>query len=398
MFACSACLSPGSEYVCSCCHTRYCSLQCQETDWIENEHALVCSEWPYKDDDDDDDDSLPIGDEEWDDELSTVDNDDDDDTGYASIGALALPTQPPALDNSYKKRRFYLASVALMKRLRKDDFFAWMCVQSYKTSPIINAILFKVNGNFTKFDETFMGVGAEKARAAAALKREKDPYSIFGTFFATALAQAVEIGRPLIGPRSGRPITTKKALMEQFPQMRRPLTMRSKAAFTRLYIQTLERLIYSIPRTPKRSEGKSVHGFRGYTPIGLANTLTLRPSEMRVGQEITNWGFMSVSLDYRVSTLFVGKKTNPGCCFLDVRIPSRFSALLISSDSSDRKFPADLTPWRQLEVLLPVGCVFRVVASTGENAWPLSTNEPGQIIYTPIAYLKLVRIAKKRTK
>lgn len=240
-----------------------------------------------------------------------------------------------------------------------------------------------------------MGVGQEKARAAAALKGERDKYSIYGTFFATALRQAVEIGRPLIGPKSRQPVTTKKALLQEFPQMRAPLKMKSKAAFTRLYIKTLEKLIFRIPRTPK---GRNIRGFRGYTPIGLPNTLTLRPSQMRIGQEITNWGFMSVSLDYRVSTLFVGRKTQPACCFLDVTIPPGFSAFLISSDSSDRDFPNDLTPWKQLEILLPVGCVFRVIQTTGEIPVTISTNDPGGLINTPVAYLQLVRIAKKRTK
>lgn len=153
----------------------------------------------------------------------------------------------------------------------------------------------------------------------------------------------------------------------------------------------------SIPRSPK-GQGREIRGFRGYAPIGLPNTLTLRPSQMQVGQEITNWGFMSISLDYRVSTLFVGKKTNPGCCFLDISVPSNFPAFLVSSDSSDRNFPEDLTPWKQLEILMPVGCVFRVMKTTGESPVPLNTNDPGGIVYTPIAYLTLVRIAKKRTK
>lgn len=254
----------------------------------------------------------------------------------------------------------------------------------------------KVNGDFTKFDERFMGIAAEKARTAEALKYDSDPYSIYGTFFATALWQAVEIGRPLIGPKTGQIVTTKQALLAEFPQMRRPLSMKSKAAFTRLYIKTLEKLIYKIPRSP--AGGRGVRGFRGYTPLGLMNTLTVRPSQMRVGQEITNWGFMSVSLDFRVSTLFVGKNTRPACCFLDVTIPPGFSTFLISSDSSDRDFPDDLTPWKQMEILLPVGCVFRVTSTTGEQTVRLSTNDPGQVIDTPIAYLQLVRIAKKRTK
>lgn len=125
MQSCSACLAPDAQYVCSCCHAPYCSQACQKTDWDNNEHSLVCEAWP--------DESL-CGQEEL---LP------DDGEGEELIEAMALPFQPPALDNSYKTRVFYKRSLAIMKSLRKDNFFAWMCVQSYKTSPIINAILFK---------------------------------------------------------------------------------------------------------------------------------------------------------------------------------------------------------------------------------------------------------------
>jgi hypothetical protein len=121
------------------CHTRYCSAQCQETDWIDNGHSLVCSEWPeYIEPDAAATAYIGSAIEA---ELAPLIS------SYGpmqEIGATMVPNQPPAIDNTFKQRRFYKASLAKMKSLPSTDFFSWMVIQSYKTSPNINAILFKV--------------------------------------------------------------------------------------------------------------------------------------------------------------------------------------------------------------------------------------------------------------
>ena len=45
---------------------------------------------------------------------------------------------------------------------------------------------------------------------------------------------------------------------------------------------------------------------------------------------------------------------------LEVVLPSTFPVFLISSAISDKSFPQDPTGYHQMEILLPVGCVFRV--------------------------------------
>lgn len=133
--ACTVCTQENARHVCSMCHTRYCSAKCQEQDWLHLGHSIVCSEWPEY--------SEPaeyIG--------SAIESDLDPlISSYGpiqEIGATMVPNQPPAIDNTFKQRRFYKASLAKMKSLPSTDFFAWMCIQSYKTSPNINVILFKV--------------------------------------------------------------------------------------------------------------------------------------------------------------------------------------------------------------------------------------------------------------
>lgn len=137
--ACTVCTLANARHVCSTCHTRYCSAKCQEKDWIDNGHSLVCSAWPEYTDDQTAT-TAHIGaviEAELDPLLSSY-------GPIQEIGATMVPNQPPAVDNTFKQRRFYKASVAKMKSLPSTDFFAWMCIQSYKTSPNINVILFKV--------------------------------------------------------------------------------------------------------------------------------------------------------------------------------------------------------------------------------------------------------------
>jgi hypothetical protein len=306
------------------------------------------------------------------------------------LGKIALPNQPEAKDTSFRKRGFYKMSVKKMKELKRKKSFTWFCLMSFKTSPLINHILFQVNGDLTKLDERFNGVVAAKIRVAKALKGERDPYSIFATFFKTALQQAVDIGQPLRDPWTRKPILKKRQLIAAFPWMRTPLTMKSKAAFVRCYIQALQGAIYSIEPL-----SNALQTWRGYSPLNIPGTMSMDPRYMKVGQELINWAFMSVSLDLRVSTLFM--KRNISCCMVTVIIPPRFRAFLISGDSGDKNYPTDITPWHQMEVLLPIGCVFRVEQTFYEPVLFETTN-PGERVYSYSATLRLIEIRPYKTK
>lgn len=302
------------------------------------------------------------------------------------IGALNLPNQPPAKDISFRKRGFYKASVKKMNNLFKEDLFAWLCIMSFKTSPVINYILFQVNGDLTKLDQTFNGVVAAKARVASATKYEKDRYSIFATFFKNMLKQALEIGRPLRHSKTRKVILKKRDFLSAFPSLRRLLSMRDKAEFVRIYVYTLQKTIYSIPKLKKR-----INAWRGYKPLNIANSMSLDVRKMRIGQEITNWAFMSVSLDSRVSTLFLDHKKT--CCMVTIIIPPGIPAFLISGDSGDPLFPKDITPWYQMEILLPVGCVFKVVELLPYKTLYETTNA-NEGLYSHTAVLMLTGIRK----
>jgi len=353
---CSYCLTPDAEWSCQCDMVYYCNTKCQEKDF--EFHREYCS---------------PIETESFD-----------------TIGKIVLPNQPPAKDISFRKRGFYKASVAKMRGLFRKDIFTWMCLMSFKTSPLINNILFQVKGDLTKLDQKYNGVVTGKPKTATMLKGERDPYSIFATFFKLALTQAVMLGRPLKNPKTGSVITKKRQLFEAFPSLRRPLTMRDKAAFVRLYVKALQNVIYSIPklRVPLQT-------WRGYKPLNIPDSMSLDVRSMRVGQEITNWAFMSVSLDSRVSTLFM----NPDavCCMVTIMIPAGFSAFLISGDSGDPNFPKDITPWYQMEVLLPVGCVFRV-AKLYPTAPLFDTTNRNEMVYSYMATLVLSGIRRIKTR
>ena len=371
---CDRCGSNGATCCCAQCkNVFYCNERCARSHWT-NVHANECMNVAHDFEND-----------QW--ECDNVQSNVD---VVLDIGALNLPNQPPAKDTSFRKRGFYKASVTKMKNLFRRDLFTWICIMSYKTSPIINHILFQVKGDLTKLDQRFNGVIEEKPGVAAAVDKGEDPYSIFGTFFKTMLDQAIELGRPLRNPKTNQSISTEPQLYAAFPSLRKLLTMRDKAAFVRLYARVLQNAIFSIPKLTTK-----LSAWRGYRPLDIPDSMAMDIRNMSVGQEITNWAFMSVSLDSRVSTLFMDQVKQ--CCMVSILIPASMHAFLISGDSGDDDYPKDITPWHQMEILLPVGCVFRLL-----DHYPYVTQyetvNRGKNVNSHTATIMLTRIRKIKTK
>jgi len=265
-----------------------------------------------------------------------------------------IPPQPKAIDKSFRERGFYKVSVKKLNYMRQNDIFAWMCIQSYMTSPFINTLLFKVQGDLTRFDQRFFDIGKEKPNIHQVYD-PLDPYNIFKTFFKSCLVRAKQLGKPLTNPRDkNKEILTQTDMIRAYPEMGFPLTMFDKAEFTRKYVLAIQNAIFTIPPLER-----PVYAWRGYAPINLPDTMAQDVRALYIGQEITNWAFMSISFDPRIASMFVKQELH--CCTLRIHIPPKFSAFMISSDSSDHNFPKNLTPWTEQEILLAVGCVFRVV-------------------------------------
>ena len=348
---CSHCLQPEAPWICPCHNTYYCNQKCQEADF--ETHQDMC---------------IPMRHE------------------LISIDAKVPFPQPPAQNTNYRNRGFYKASVKLMKSLKNENFFAYMCFMTYKVSPFINFLLFQVNGDFTKFDQKFQGVGQSRARIKAMLQTEKDPYSIFGTFFKITLHYANLYETPL-RDKKGKPILTEKHFVKSYPVMKKYLNMKDKAAFVRLFISALQNVIYSIPKL-----SNPVGAYRGWSPLNLPDTLAMDPRLMYPGQQIVSWGFTSIGLDARVSSYFTDK--NNHCCFAHITIPAGFPVFLISSDISDKMYPKTIVPYHQMEILLPVGCVFQVVKpATYMNILNIHSTQ-----YDTIAYVELVLIRINKVK
>lgn len=303
-------------------------------------------------------------------------------------GIPGVPPQPPAVDTSYRDRGFYKQSVKKLRALMDHDIFTWLCIQSYMTSPFINTILFKVNGDLTKFDQRFMDIKNEKLNIAEAIN-PNDPYNIFDTFFKNALTRAVGLGKPLLDPdNSNYVVTTQADLVRAYPAMKAPLTMKDKAAFLKKYVLAIQTAITGLPAVKR-----PVITWRGYAPLNLPHTLALDARQLQLGEEITNWAFMSVSFDIRISSMFVNRDAM--CCTLRITIPAGFPAFMISSDSSDKKFPPSLTPWTEQEILLPAGCVFKVLGKAQPAVIPSNT---GELINTHIIDVRIIKISTFKTR
>ena len=347
MSHCSHCLTPNAPWICPCHHAYYCNQKCQEADF--ETHQDMC---------------VPIHNE------------------LIEAVAESYPIVVP-----YKHRGFYKASIKLMNQLKSNDFFSYMCLLSYMVSPFVNFILFKVKGDFTKFNHTFFDVHKTNDWVHQMVATEADPYSIFGTFFKLVLHEAKQRGLPF-RDRNGFEISTKSEFQLVYPVMKKYLNMKDRRAFLKIYISAIQNAIYSIPklRAP-------LTAYRGWKPLNLYNTLAMDVSQMKVGQKITNWGFTSISLDLRISEFFTDQQKQ--CCFAHITIPAGFPSFLISSDVGDYNYPILDVMFEQAEILLPIGCVFVVTHGVRYITIPTFENTTRTV---RMINLKLIKIKKVKTK
>lgn len=388
---CLYCLMPKAKYECTGCGFHYCSEKCQLADWEENDHADVCAEMQRAEG------TSKIEDDEA--QLQVMPPLDPTPPGSGDggdpekVGSLAtFMFQPPARDISFRKTSWYRDSKKLIEDLMFADMFAWLCIQSYMYSPLINGLLFKASGDFSKIEKNYGDLFATRARLAAATKGVKNPYAPFNVFFRGMFIDAAKTGKYLIlSDGSQMRVVSEENLIRGWPQLAGPLKIKNTAAFVRLYTNTLIGLIGRIG--PSKAP---VPAFRSYTAQNIPNTWTIEPKKLRVGQEITNWGFMSYSLDNRTSSQFI--QDGATCCMISTMFPTGTRLFLISTDSSDKEFPTHLTPWFQYELLLPPGCRFRV-----DKIFPVPTKVesviPGkpkmsQVVYTTLVGYESIKNAR----
>jgi hypothetical protein len=340
MNSCNICLKETNKVCAACEQVFYCGEECAKKDW-KTTHSVLCN-----------------------------------------IEFIGLNSSI----STYKQRRFYKASLEKMKSLFRTDFFAWMCIVSYKTTSTINYLLYGAKGNLNSIDQTFNNI-VKKIPNITNAQQGEAPYSIYATFFKLCLLRGYSIGYPLRDPKTGQPVLTEAHLISAFPAMRNPLRMRDRNAFVRLYVKTIQNAIFSLPTIKK----DKVFGFRGYSAVNLPGTMATDVRNMKKNQIITNWGFTSVSLDSRVSTDFANEQQQ--CCVVQLVIPAGYNVFLISGNASDKNFPQDMSGYSQLEILLPVGSTFKVTTpSPTLYKWP--TTKPGKTIQSYSATLKLIGIKK----
>jgi hypothetical protein len=239
----------------------------------------------------------------------------------------------------FKTRGLYKNSLQKIEWAYKNDILAWFAVQHYLAYSYINAPLFKVNGDWSKFNNDFNGMNS----ANPTLPRNK-----FTIFFYHALQWQRKTNR-YIGNYG--PIDTEAQLLRAFPKLQRFFQM-SNADFMYEFVTRFQNLIQSVP--PSRSV---THTFRGYVAINIPNTLSVDISALRIGQEITTWAFMSVALDPMIAARYV----RAGCCYLHLTIPPGFRFMQLSGYDKDDNFEdVNLSTMQQTECVLPAGTIVRI--------------------------------------
>lgn len=282
--------------------------------------------------------------------------------GLEQIGAV--PANPVAFSNEYKRMPFYLESAKLLKRLKRSDVFAYLCLSHYGQQSAVNPILFKVEGNWYRFKE-FMNIIPSFDK----MMDPNDPYDIWDKFFKNLIGLAPTFHRPFTD-KSGRiVVTTREQLLQYYPEMKPYLELKDKVLFVRLYISAITSAIMSIPKSA------ALMGWRGYSPVPVPNSLSMNILNYQPGQRVTNWGLGSVSLDHAVSSSFAN--VQQACCMMFIHIPAGFPVFMLTSDASDKWFPQIPTPYSQMEILLPPGVIFQIGNRMGRRVYKPYT-QPGK--------------------
>jgi hypothetical protein len=119
----------------------------------------------------------------------------------------------------------------------------------------------------------------------------------------------------------------------------------------------------------------SLQAWRGYKPVTVANSLSLNPSNHKMGSVITNWGVTSISLQSNISAGFAA--LDQACCMMQLTVPADFPVFLLTSDDTDTQYPSLPTPFHEMEVLLPAGTqIQNWQASWQKDVHPIYTSKP----------------------
>jgi hypothetical protein len=289
----------------------------------------------------------------------------------------------------FEKRGFYTASVRQMKRLYKKDIFGWFAFQIFMHSPFINSILFSVNGDWTTFNNKFNDIFQSHARVKRRINPAK-PYDKFDTFFADTLDQWQTQRRKVrLDAAKGSVISTEAQLLAAYPGLR-PYFKMSNARFTFEFAKHIQTAITSIPKTKQPT-----YVWRGYSVLNIPGTLTIDIDSLKIGQQFTTWGFMSVAIDSRISAAFLKPRNDgyPTCCMLRVLVPPNNHLFLISGESDDQNYDENtLVTHGQTEILLPAGTVVQVTSINTPQPLAAAYNKknPMPPVYTKWADVMVV--------
>jgi len=271
---------------------------------------------------------------------------------YCGSECLALVggpvVNPKAHSLAFRSAHFYIESTKLLRALKRDDVFAFLALSHYGQQSAVNPVLFKVEGDWNLMPQ-YLGLVPDFARL-----------SIWDKFYASMLKLAPSFGAPFTDPTGKHTIVSKSDLIRYYPEMRPYLEMQDKALFLRLYASAIQSAILRVPR----SLDSSMAGWRGYSPIAVPNSLSQNLMSYAVGDRITNWGLGSVSLHHSLSSGFANLAAT--CCMMFIHFPVGFPIFMLTSDKDDTQFPSIPTPWRQMEILLPAGTIFRIGNSMGK--------------------------------
>ena len=145
-----------------------------------------------------------------------------------------------------------------------------------------------------------------------------------------------------------------KTLLQRWPSLELTLQLPPRYRLKE-YMMSLYNLVVN-QMEPLEEDITVYRGYYSYSNWKKQEgTFSKKLDDFVVGEENTNWSFVSTSIDPRVAAEFVSED----CCIMIIRVPAGTPAILLSSIESDDTFTSPSGRFKQAEILLPPGLIFR---------------------------------------
>ena len=228
----------------------------------------------------------------------------------------------------------YETSKNVLETVKRYNKLTWHILCAFLSDPSINTTVQRSNGNWTTSNLVYPP-HLEYENEDGSMAKQDLFSELFSNWYLLTLTNKDD----------------RQEALSRFPEMEFIWAL-PEQVLLKLYVTSLYDLI--VRQMPPLTTTITV--YRGYAPIADRMSPVRRLQDFKRGDEWVNWSFVSTSFDPNISVKFIERD----CCLMKITIPSGMHAILVTTRTSDSsKYPTDGVAFRQAEVLLPPGLVYR---------------------------------------